>query len=146
VNEPGLYRLIFQSHKPKAEQLKTQVFNEVLPQIRRTGKYSAVETRLEAIEVKVDRLFEEKDVRDKLDRCERSKKRATPKDYEEIRELHKAGYIKTAISKITYRGSAVINNALREMVTQPCLFDDEPSESFGEPLVDATRGHDGGGL
>jgi len=40
VNEPGLYRLIFQSRKPEAEQFKTWVFNEVLPQIRQTGTYT----------------------------------------------------------------------------------------------------------
>jgi prophage antirepressor-like protein len=85
VNEPGLYRLIFQSHKPEAERLKAWVFNDVLPQIRKTGKYSAAEIRLEALEAKVDSLREDKDTRDKLDRCERSKKRPTPKDREEIR-------------------------------------------------------------
>jgi prophage antirepressor-like protein len=30
VNEPGLYRLIFQSRKPEAEKFKTWVFTEVL--------------------------------------------------------------------------------------------------------------------
>ncbi|MDR1252809.1 MAG: hypothetical protein LBK62_11700 [Treponema sp.] len=128
VNEPGLYRLIFQSRKPQAERFKTWVFNEALPQIRKTEKYSAVETRLETLEEKVDRLFEEKETRDKLDRCERSKKRATPKDYEEIRELHKAGYTKKAISRITYWGLTVINNALREDANQPSLFDDGGGE------------------
>jgi prophage antirepressor-like protein len=39
VNEPGLYRLIFQSRKPEAERFKTWVFTAVLPQIRRTGVY-----------------------------------------------------------------------------------------------------------
>ncbi|MDR0556311.1 MAG: hypothetical protein LBG43_00345 [Treponema sp.] len=39
VNEPGLYRLIFQSRKPEAERFKTWAFTEVLPQIRRTGAY-----------------------------------------------------------------------------------------------------------
>jgi hypothetical protein len=39
VNEPGLYRLIFQSRKPEAEAFKTWVFTEVLPDIRRTGRY-----------------------------------------------------------------------------------------------------------
>jgi prophage antirepressor-like protein len=39
VNEPGLYRLIFQSRKPEAERFKTWVFTEVLPQIRRTGTF-----------------------------------------------------------------------------------------------------------
>jgi prophage antirepressor-like protein len=40
VNEPGLYRLIFQSRKPEAEKFKTWVFAEVLPQIRRAGAYA----------------------------------------------------------------------------------------------------------
>jgi prophage antirepressor-like protein len=39
VNEPGLYRLIFQSRKPEAEKFKTWVFTDVLPQIRRAGAY-----------------------------------------------------------------------------------------------------------
>jgi prophage antirepressor-like protein len=39
VNEPGLYRLIFQSRKREAEAFKTWVFTEVLPDIRRTGRY-----------------------------------------------------------------------------------------------------------
>jgi prophage antirepressor-like protein len=41
VNEPGLYRLIFRSRKAEAEKFKTWVFNEVLPQIRSTGVYTA---------------------------------------------------------------------------------------------------------
>ena len=40
LNEPGIYRLIFQSRKPDAERIKAWVFNEVLPQIRRTGSYA----------------------------------------------------------------------------------------------------------
>lgn len=41
INEAGLYRLIFQSRKAEAEAFKTWVFTEVLPSIRRTGKYDA---------------------------------------------------------------------------------------------------------
>lgn len=41
VNEPGLYRLIFQSRKPAAERFKRWVCHEVLPQIRRTGQFAA---------------------------------------------------------------------------------------------------------
>ena len=40
INEPGLYRLIFQSRKPEAEAFKSWVFGEVLPKIRRTGAYA----------------------------------------------------------------------------------------------------------
>jgi prophage antirepressor-like protein len=39
INETGLYRLIFRSRKPEAEAFKTWVFEEVLPSIRKTGKY-----------------------------------------------------------------------------------------------------------
>ena len=40
VNEPGLYRLIFQSRKPEAEDMKRWVFHDVLPTLRRFGSYS----------------------------------------------------------------------------------------------------------
>jgi prophage antirepressor-like protein len=39
VSEPGLYRLIFQSRKSEAERLKRWVYHEVLPAIRKTGRY-----------------------------------------------------------------------------------------------------------
>jgi prophage antirepressor-like protein len=37
INEPGLYRLIFQSRKPEAEAFKRWVFWKVLPAIRENG-------------------------------------------------------------------------------------------------------------
>jgi prophage antirepressor-like protein len=40
VNEPGLYRLVFQSRKKEAEDIKTWVFTKVLPQIREKGYYA----------------------------------------------------------------------------------------------------------
>lgn len=41
LSEPGLYRLIFRSNKPVAERFRRWVFHEVLPAIRRTGRYEA---------------------------------------------------------------------------------------------------------
>lgn len=41
INEPNLYRLIIKSRKPEAEKFEAWVFEEVLPQIRKTGKYQA---------------------------------------------------------------------------------------------------------
>lgn len=41
VNEPNLYRVIFRSNKPEAKQFQDWVFNEVLPTIRKTGRYEA---------------------------------------------------------------------------------------------------------
>lgn len=41
ISEPGLYRLILTSRKPQAEPFQDWVCQEVLPQIRKTGKYEA---------------------------------------------------------------------------------------------------------
>lgn len=43
VSEKGLYRLIFRSNKPEAERFQDWVFGEVLPSIRKTGKYAIIE-------------------------------------------------------------------------------------------------------
>jgi hypothetical protein len=43
VNESGLYKLILQSRKPDAEQFKTWVFNEILPEkLREYDRYLEV--------------------------------------------------------------------------------------------------------
>lgn len=44
INEPNLYRLIIKSRKPEAEKFEAWVFEEVLPQIRKTGKYALQKT------------------------------------------------------------------------------------------------------
>ena len=41
INEPGLYTLILKSRKSEAKAFKRWVTHEVLPQIRKTGSYSA---------------------------------------------------------------------------------------------------------
>ena len=46
ISEPDLYRLISRSTKPEAERFADWIFCEVLPQIRRTGRYMP-ETRTE---------------------------------------------------------------------------------------------------
>lgn len=44
INEPDLYRLIIRSNLPAAEQFEKWVVEEVLPAIRKTGKYSVSKT------------------------------------------------------------------------------------------------------
>lgn len=39
INEPNLYRVIFRSNKPEAVKFQDWIFEEVIPQIRKTGKY-----------------------------------------------------------------------------------------------------------
>jgi prophage antirepressor-like protein len=40
INEPNLYRLIFKSKKEEADKFQEWIFEEVIPSIRKTGKYS----------------------------------------------------------------------------------------------------------
>jgi len=52
LSEPGLYRLLFRSDKPKAEPFQDWLARDVLPAIRRTGSYSVApvpETREQLI-------------------------------------------------------------------------------------------------
>ena len=39
INEPNLYKLIFTSRKPEAQDFQNWIFGEVIPSIRRTGMY-----------------------------------------------------------------------------------------------------------
>lgn len=43
ISEPGLYRLIFRSNKPEAKKFQDWVFHEVLPAIRKTGRFDVAE-------------------------------------------------------------------------------------------------------
>jgi prophage antirepressor-like protein len=45
VNESGLYDLIFQSRKPEAKVFRKWVTGEVLPTLRKTGRYEMVRTK-----------------------------------------------------------------------------------------------------
>jgi len=49
VNEPGLYSLILRSRKPEAKAFKRWVTHEVLPAIRKTGRYEVAQ--LDELEV-----------------------------------------------------------------------------------------------
>lgn len=44
ISESGLYSLIFQSRKPEAKAFRKWVTSEVLPTLRKTGRYSVCET------------------------------------------------------------------------------------------------------
>jgi hypothetical protein len=53
VNEPGLYELVFKSKKEEARKFQEWVFEEVLPSIRKTGKYAILQKdRRQSIEAR----------------------------------------------------------------------------------------------
>ena len=45
INEPGLYRLIFRSNKPKAIEFSNWVCSEVLPTLRKNGFFGTVSAK-----------------------------------------------------------------------------------------------------
>jgi len=45
INEPGLYRLIFRSNKPKAIEFSNWVCSEVLPTLRKNGFFGQIAPR-----------------------------------------------------------------------------------------------------
>lgn len=47
VNESNLYRIIFTSRKPEAQDFQNWIFNEVIPSIRKTGAYFTPQTFIE---------------------------------------------------------------------------------------------------
>ena len=81
VNESGLYALIFGSKLPKAKQFKRWVTNEVLPEIRKAGRYEvpAGDTITNAQQVAIQQAV-----------ARRAKK--TPAHYQTIYRAIKARY------------------------------------------------------
>jgi prophage antirepressor-like protein len=54
ISEAGTYRLVFTSRKPEAEKFKRWLAHEVLPAIRRTGRWDAIDGAGEAPEERSD--------------------------------------------------------------------------------------------
>lgn len=54
INESNLYKVIFQSRKPQAEKFTDWVTSEVLPAIRKTGRYEIPKTPMDAIKLMIE--------------------------------------------------------------------------------------------
>jgi len=46
INESGLYSLVFRSKKPSAKKFRKWITSEVIPTIRKTGRFNAPETKM----------------------------------------------------------------------------------------------------
>jgi prophage antirepressor-like protein len=153
INISDVFRLIASCNLPEGERFESWIFDTVLPEIASTGVWlpegmMAVPIKwLESLEEKIEKILgivsENELLREENDRLNR-RFTCTPDDRREIIYLHKDGFNISQIAYKTKKGKTRIKKVIAEAVNQPCLFDDELSESFGEPLVDAGRGHDGG--
>lgn len=101
INEPNLYRCIFQSKKENATKFQDWVFNEVLPSIRKTGAYNIPKTYAEAlrlaanqqdqIEIQKKLLEEQKPKVEFFDTVAESKTAIEMKEVANVLNFHKVG-------------------------------------------------------
>ncbi len=56
VNEDGLYDVILDSRKPEAKRFRKWITSEVLPSIRKSGKYEAQKDELQVLQQTVNQL------------------------------------------------------------------------------------------
>lgn len=112
VSETGMYKIIFQSNKPEAKLFTNWVTKEVLPSIRKTGRYSFDIAADQLIAAKETKLNELKALQNKLDEY-------NDKQYNLNEELKKTKQsIKLIAEKIK---SVILSNP-----AQLQLFNEEP--------------------
>lgn len=112
INEPNLYKVIFQSRKEEAEQFQDWVYEEVLPQIRQTGEYSKPKSSTEIMRLHYEALEETNDrvdvVANKVDRLENQLKLETSEYNYIARILNRS--VMTAIKQFGYSNSPEIKS------------------------------------
>jgi prophage antirepressor-like protein len=93
VNEPGLYRLIFTSRKPEAEQFRRWVFHHILPTLRKTGTYQMPRAEKVRRRLKCDPATACERVK-QLDanKADRARMLADGADVGDLADWHNAGY------------------------------------------------------
>ncbi|MER8183325.1 Bro-N domain-containing protein [Kitasatospora sp. NPDC094015] len=57
INEPGLYSLVLRSRKPQARAFKRWITHEVIPSIRRTGRYAVDEDQAPQVSPETMQFF-----------------------------------------------------------------------------------------
>jgi len=119
INEPDLFRLIIKSRLPEAERFERWVFEEVLPQIRKTGAYGADRKEAEALREQNSRLiFQGFMDTQLLERAEQEIRRyrdarvMTARDKIEIVRLLLNGYSIERIHRATKKGRTAIKKFL----------------------------------
>jgi prophage antirepressor-like protein len=158
LSEQGLYFFLGRSDKPKALPFQKKVAGEILPQIRKTGA-SVPDDALQNLKDLQERVLElelNRSVTEKmLLRAQRTIERFENRNFlssgdkREILTLYCRKYPISAIQRITKKGRTRITNFINEVLRGDdeafdAMFaewgrDDESSESFSEPLVDAAR-------
>lgn len=112
INEPNLYRIIFKSRKAEAVEFQNWVFEEVLPQIRKTGSYLQKNPQIAPVAKKRGRPA------NNPFGCEEYSRNFTAKELEWLvllwyRADKQDNFIKSLIPAFEAMGSAFLKDALR---------------------------------
>ena len=125
INESNLYKVIFQSRKPEAEQFTEWVTNDVLPSIRRNGMYATNELLDNPdLAIKVFEQLKQEREEKKLLQLENNRKdqligELKPKaDYLDLILQSKALVTITAIAKDYGMSAKALNKKLHELKIQ----------------------------
>ena len=138
IAEPDVWRLIVRSKLPEAQAIEAWLFEEVLPRLRRTGRYDAgthneqpTIPATEALRLKDEML----DIQRKLIAAQErllaangkhKKKRphtnTTSEEIARMRRLRAEGYSMAEIAHRTGRSVAVVSYATRDVVMSTDLF------------------------
>jgi prophage antirepressor-like protein len=145
INEGDVFRLIVNSRLPQAQRFEKWLFEEVIPQIRKTGGYGhskeLEELRKQVMKLEVEittalvpTVFENQELREENRRL-KNRSVCTPDDKREILDLSKAGFNVTQIKEKTKKGKARIKRIIGEAAAdaQPGLWDQAGNA--------ASRGH-----
>ena len=135
INEGDVFRLIVNSRLPQAQRFEMWLFEEVLPQVRKTGGYGhskeleALRKQVMKLEVEITNalvptVFENQELREENRRL-KNRYICTPDDKREILDLSKTGFNITQIKEKTKKGKARIKRIIAEAAanTQPGLWD-----------------------
>ena len=124
ISESGLYALVIRSDKPAAKRFRKWITSEVLPSLRRHGRYDMSSAPSDMREISADRLIELLEAENTLLKSGiRSRKphRAgvplTPEERARIADLAERGLSLSEISRICGRSQGVIS-AIRSMTRQ----------------------------
>lgn len=134
IREPDLYRLIFKSTLPSAQAFERLVVEEILPTIRKTGKYAVPVNSLDALSLMVEHL---RDQDRKMGQLEHQQQTLTEKVDAMVRGedfITLAGWLNLR----GYRLDTTITGPLGKRVAKHCRFVGQRIGSMWSPLAQIT--------
>ncbi len=124
ISESGLYALVIRSDKPAAKRFRKWITSEVLPSLRRHGRYDMSGAPSDMREISADRLIELLEAENTLLKSgirsrkpHRARVPLTPEERARIAELAEKGLSLSEISRICGRSQGIIS-AIRSMTRQ----------------------------